>query len=237
MKPKKDTSTRVHQRDKLKGQLDLRPLNWTEKQKKFLELASDKKTRIIFISGPAGSSKTLLAVYSALQLLNEQRVSDVLYIRSAVESSDSKLGYLPGELSDKMSYYGIPFLDKLEELLPKQQIEWLTKENRVSVQPVNFIRGQSWNARVAVIDEAQNMTQKEIFTILTRVGKFSKAFVMADPTQSDIHMKSGGFERLAQHLCNSEGEENGIYHFEFGVEDIMRDELTKFLVRRYGELH
>lgn len=231
---REDKSPRIPQRDKIKGELKLKQLNWTPKQQEFINLALDKKTRIMFVSGPAGSSKTILSVYAALQLINQHKVSDVIYIRSAVESADSKLGYLPGEVDDKMAYYGIPFEDKLLELLDRQSIQFLKKDERISVQPVNFIRGQSWNARVAVIDEAQNMTQKEIFTVLTRIGKFSKAFVLADPMQSDINGKSGGFARLAAHFTDQEGNENGVHYFEFGEEDIMRDELTKFLVRRYA---
>ena len=221
-------SPRVPQRDKIKGELKLRPLN------QFLNLALDKKTRIIFISGPAGSTKTILAVYAALELINQKRVSDIIYIRSAVESSDSKLGYLPGEVDDKMAYYGIPFQDKLEELLDKPSIQGLKKDNRITIMPVNFIRGQSWNARTAICDEAQNMTKKEIYTVLTRIGRFSKCFVLADPTQSDINGKSGGFEQLAQAFSDTEGNENGVYYMEFGEEDILRDDLVKFLVRRYA---
>lgn len=232
----KDTSPRVPQRDKLKNSLDLKPLAWTERQKEFLDLALNKNTRIIFVSGPAGSTKTILAVYAALELINQKRVSDVIYIRSAVESADSKLGYLPGEVDDKMAYYGIPFSDKLEELLNRQQIQFLKKDDRISIQPVNFIRGQSWNARVAIVDEAQNMTRKEIFTILTRVGRFSKCFVLADPVQSDINGKSGGFAQLAKYFCDAEGVDSGVYYFELQEQDIMRDELTKFLVRKYNEL-
>src|SRR5581483_91085 len=117
MKHKKDTSPRIPQRDKLKGKLELKPLKWTDKQQKFLDLALNKDTKIIFISGPAGSSKTVLAAYAALELINQKRVSDILYVRSAVESADSKLGYLPGEVDDKIFYYGVPFMDKMDELL------------------------------------------------------------------------------------------------------------------------
>jgi phosphate starvation-inducible protein PhoH and related proteins len=233
MKNKVDKSPHVHQRDKIKNKVELKPLNWTPKQRKFIELATNKDSRIIFISGPAGTSKTILAVFAALELVNQRKVSDIIYIRSAVESSDSKLGYLPGEVDDKMAYYGIPLMDKLEELLNQADIQNLKKEERFHVQPVNFIRGQSWNARCALVDEAQNMTQKEIFTILTRIGKFSKCFVMADEMQSDINGKSGGFTRLCQHFTDAEGNKHGIFHFEFDEDDIMRDELTKFLVKRY----
>lgn len=235
MEKTKDTSPRIPQRDKLKSELTLKPLNWTPRQKEFLNLALNKQTKLVFVSGPAGSSKTILSVYAALELLNQKRVSDIIYIRSAVESADSKLGYLPGEVDDKMAYYGIPFADKLDELLNKQQIQFLKKDNRISIQPVNFIRGQSWNARAVILDESQNITRKEIYTVLTRVGKFSKCYILADPTQSDINGKSGGFEQLARLFCDNEGKENGVHYFELTEQDIMRDELTKFLVKRYND--
>lgn len=233
MKKKHDSSLHVPQRDKLKGKLELKPLNWTEKQKQFLELALNKESKIIFINGPAGSAKTVLAAFAALQLLNEKRCSDIYYIRSAVESADNKLGYLPGELEDKMSYYGFPFLDKLDELLPKGDVDSLTKENRISIFPVNYIRGLSWNAKAIIVDEAQNMTQKELVTVLTRLGRFSKCFVLADPMQSDINGKSGGFVNMTKIFNDAESEKQGIYNFEFGEEDIMRSELVKFLVNRF----
>jgi phosphate starvation-inducible PhoH-like protein len=233
MKNKKDTSPRVPQRDKIKGNLLLRPLSWTDKQQQFLDLALDKDTRIIFCQGPAGSAKTILSVYAALELISTHRVSDLIYIRSAVESADSKIGYLPGEVDDKMAYYGIPLLDKLEELMSKEQISFLTKEKRITIMPVNFIRGQSWNARVAIVDEAQNMTQKELLTILTRIGRFSKIFVLADPMQSDINGKSGGFVKLSNLYCDEQGKNKGIHYFEFAKTDIIRDEIVQFLVERY----
>lgn len=237
MKNKKtDSSPHVSQRDKIKNQLSLRPLNWTERQKSFLELASSKEFKVVFVSGPAGTAKTLLSTYVALDLINQRRVSDILYIRSAVESSDSKLGFLPGEVNDKMAYYGIPFLDKLEELLPRNDIQNLTKEERVNIQPVNFVRGQSWNARCIIIDESQNMTQKELITVLTRLGQFSKCFVLADPMQSDINGKSGGFSNLMKLFDDEDSKKQGIFTFQFTEEDIMRSELCKFLVGRFNTL-
>jgi phosphate starvation-inducible PhoH-like protein len=233
----KDSSLHVPQRDKLKGKLNLKPLNWTEKQKSFFDIALNKDSKITFVSGPAGSSKTVLAAFAALQLLNDKRVSDIYYIRSAVESADNKLGYLPGEVEDKMSYYGFPFLDKLDELLGKNDVDALTKEGRISIFPVNYIRGLSWNAKAIIVDEAQNMTQKELITVLTRLGRFSKCFVLADPMQSDINGKSGGFTNITKLFMDKEAESNGIYNFEFTEDDIMRSELVKFLVKRFNYLN
>jgi len=91
----------------------LKEFNWTDKQKEFFKIALDKNTKIMFIDGPAGSSKTLLSVYCGLQLINMKVASDIMYLRSAVESSDSKLGFLPGSAEEKLKYFnsnGLPAL-------------------------------------------------------------------------------------------------------------------------------
>lgn len=234
-KHKKDTSTPVPQREKIKAAIDVRSLNWTPKQKEFLSLVEDKNCKIIFVSGPAGTSKTLLAVYCCLQALNAKSVSDIMYIRSAVESSDAKLGYLPGTVEEKLMQYGLPLIDKLEELTSRAQTRELFSDERVEIAPVNFARGQSWNARGVIIDEAQNLTQKELITVLTRLGKFNKCFVLGDPMQSDINGKSGAFEKMMK-LFKDDGKENGVYTFEFTEEDIMRSELVKYLVKKFSTL-
>ena len=202
----------------------------TEKQKQFIELALDKNTKMIFVSGPAGTSKTYLAVLVALKLLNQKRVSDLLYIRSAVESSDSKIGFLPGEASEKMAPYLQPLLDKLSELTDKATIDWLQKEERVGSVPVSFLRGLNWNAKCIITDEAQNMTYKELVTLVTRIGEFSKVFVLGDPDQSDIGVKSG-FTKLMNSFDNPASKEHGIYHFKFEEDDIVRSELVKFMIK------
>lgn len=233
MKKSKDTSPIVHQRDKVKDSLNIREFKWTDKQKEFLKIALDKETRLMFINGPAGSSKSLLSVFASLKLLSDKRVSDILYIRSAVESSDSKLGFLPGDVDDKLHYYGVPFIEKLDELLPRNEVDRLQKDERLIVYPVNYARGMSWNAKAVIFDEAQNSTQKEIVTIMTRIGKFSKLFICADPAQTDLtNGKVGGFSRLAAHLNDEESKSQGIRYFELDEEDIMRDELVKFLVKK-----
>lgn len=233
---KKDNSPRVHQRDKLKGKLELKPYNWTERQKEFLALAMDKNTKMIFVEGPAGSAKTILSTYAALELLNRKDQAEIMYLRSAVESADSKLGYLPGELEDKFFYYGVPFFDKLDELLTKPQIDMLVNEKRVDIFPVNYVRGQSWAAKAIIVDEAQNLTQKELVTVLTRIGERSKCFILADPMQSDINGKSGAFTKMTKLFDDDESRRQGIFYFRFEEEDIMRSGLCRFLVNRFKRL-
>jgi phosphate starvation-inducible PhoH-like protein len=237
---KKDLSPYVPQRDKLRNKLNIRErINWTEKQKSFLDIALNKDMRIMFIKGPAGTSKTLMAVYSALKLLNEGKVSDIIYVRSAVESSESGLGYLPGTVDDKLHFYCQPFVDKLEELLSQENIKQLQKEGRAQMYPVNYIRGLNWNARAIIMDEAQNSSRKEIITVTTRLGQFNRMFVLADPLQTDLPAKkAGGFEDIFSVTKENEAActEKGIYTFEFSEEDIVRSELVKFLVKLYGKL-
>lgn len=227
----KDTSPIIPQRDKIKNLLSIHQRQLNEKQKQFLELAMDKSTKIVFVSGPAGTSKTYMAIYAALTLLNQRRVSDLIYIRSAVESSEAKLGFLPGETEDKMAPYLAPLLDKLTELLPKGDIDYLKKDGRVSSIPVGFLRGLNWNTKVIISDEAQNMTFKELFTLITRTGEFSKVFILGDPEQSDINGKSG-FVRMMSYFDDEESKANGIQVFKFTDDDIVRSGLVQFIIKK-----
>jgi phosphate starvation-inducible protein PhoH and related proteins len=226
-----DHSPSIPQRNKIKNQLSIRNRELNDKQKQFLEIAMDKNTKIVFVSGPAGTSKTYMAVYAALQLLNERRISDIIYIRSAVESSESKLGFLPGEADEKMAPYLAPLIDKLTELLPIQDIESLKKDERISSVPVGFLRGLNWNAKVIITDEAQNMTAKELFTLITRTGEFSKVFILGDPDQSDINGKSG-FTKIISHFEDEESKSHGIRVFKFTEDDIVRSALVKFIIKK-----
>jgi phosphate starvation-inducible PhoH-like protein len=229
--PKNDTSPIVSQRSKIKYELAIFERELTEKQKEFINLALSKDTKMIFVSGPAGTSKTYIAIYSALKLLNQKKVSDLLYIRSAVESADSKIGFLPGEADEKMAPYIQPLLEKLSELLPKRDIETLQKEDRIDSVPLGFLRGLNWNAKVIIADEAQNMTLKELTTLITRVGEFSKIFILGDPDQSDINGKSG-FVKMFNVFNDQESKENGIFTFNFTEDDIVRSNLVKYIVKK-----
>lgn len=229
----KDNSPYVFQDEKLKGKIQFKnKIKWTDKQLQFINLATNKETKIIFIKGPAGTSKSLLAVYASLLLLDEKKISEIMYIRSAVESSDSKMGFLPGTSDEKMAFYNLPFLDKLEELLPRPEIESLKKQEKVSCFSTNFARGMSWNAKSIILDEAQNSSRKEIVTILTRLGQFSKCFLLGDPLQVDLNYGKSGFEEIYGIFDNEESRAQGIYTFEFSEDDIMRSELVKFIVKK-----
>ena len=221
----------------MKRVVKLNQLPWTDKQKEFFRIALDYDTKIVFVDGPAGTSKTLLATYCGLQLLNMKAISDIMYLRSAVESSDRSLGFLPGDANDKLRFYNLPFLDKLDELLVTTKPEKLEEEKRVSMFPVNFARGMNWTNKCIILDEAQNSTAKEIITVLTRMGRGSRCFILADPMQTDLRSESvqGGFENLMKTFSDEESLQMGIYAFKFSEEDVMRSELVKFIIKKLGE--
>ena len=232
-----DTSPQIFQRDKTKEKFDIKELSWTAKQREFIDLALNKDTRILLINGPAGSAKTLLSVYCSLRLLNDKRISDILYLRSAVESADKTLGYLPGSEPEKMFYFNLPFFDKLEELLSTGDLQRLQKEERINTYAINFCRGLSWNAKAIIIDEALNMSQREIVTALTRLGQFTRCFLLADTSQTDLNNgKRGGMEKVFNLLSDDNSKKFGIYTFSFTEDDILRSELVKFLVKKFKEL-
>jgi phosphate starvation-inducible PhoH-like protein len=235
MNKKKDTSPKVHQNEKIKESVRIDERQLTSKQIELLNLLQNKTTKLVFISGPAGTAKTYTSILAGLTLLNHKRVSEIIYVRSIVESSDSKLGFLPGEMDEKMSPYIQPLIDKLEELLPKHDIDKLKKEERIHGFPINFLRGLSWNAKCIVADEAQNMTKKELTTLITRVGEFSKLFICGDPDQSDINGKSG-FVPMMNVFDDEESRNNGVYVFKFGEDDIVRSGLVKFVLKKLKTL-
>jgi len=222
----------------IKRQIKINQLPWTERQKDFFRIALDYGTKVIFVNGPAGTSKSLLSVYCGLQLLNMKSCDEVMYLRSAVESSASSLGFLPGTAEEKLRFYNLPFLDKLDELLLETKAEKLEEQNRISMFPVNFARGMDWKGKCIILDEAQNSTEKEIMTVLTRMGEGSRCFIIADPMQTDLKNESmqGGFEKMHKTFSGEDSMARGIYSFTFTDEDIMRSELVKFIIKKMLEI-
>tara|TARA_Y100001973_G_C5207362_1_gene342534 strand:+ start:970 stop:1746 length:777 start_codon:yes stop_codon:yes gene_type:complete len=233
-----ETTNRFVSPNPIKRQIKINQLPWTERQKEFFRVALDYNTKIVFVEGPAGTAKTLLSTYCGLQLLNMKVIDDIMYLRSAVESSEAKLGFLPGSADDKLRFYNLPFLDKLEELLGETKSKRLEEEHRVSMFPVNFARGMNWSAKCIILDEAQNSTFKEITTVLTRLGENSRCFILADPMQTDLRNDSsvGGFSKMFKGFSDVESAQMGVYTFKFTEEDIMRSELVKFLIKRFKDI-
>jgi len=216
-----------------KYKLNLKKFELTDKQHEFLKIAFDKNTKIIFVSGPAGSSKTFISIYAALQLFNMNMNQDLFYVRTIAESGERNLGSLPGDVDEKFHPFMMPLQDKLTELLSKEQIKMLVDEEIVQCAPINYLRGASWDNKLVIADESQNFTRKELVTLITRIGNNSKYFICGDPMQSDINGKTG-FAPLVDIFDDEECKEKGIYTFRFTKEDILRSEILKFIVNGRG---
>lgn len=231
-----DTSPYVFQRDKISYDLSIAELPWTLKQKAIIDLFLDKGTKILFLKGVAGTSKTILSMYLGLQLLKQKKVSDIVLIRSAVESADSKMGFLPGDITEKFGVYLAPFNDKFSELLPKSQIDKLEKDNRINICPINYARGLHFAVKFVCCDEFQNLTVREARTMMTRVGEFCKVIICGDPDQSDLPQGKSGFVKVYDAFNNEEAQKHGVFCVELTEEDIVRSEICKFITHRFKEI-
>ena len=119
--------------------------------------------------------------------------------------------------------------------MPKNNIDLLEKEERIDSIPIGFLRGLNWNAKVIVADESQNMTQKELITLITRIGEFSRVFILGDPDQSDINGKSG-FVKVMNLFDDQESKDNGIHIFKFTEEDVVRSGLVAYIIKKIKKL-
>tara|TARA_B110000305_G_C19410662_1_gene625253 strand:- start:411 stop:1136 length:726 start_codon:yes stop_codon:yes gene_type:complete len=217
----------------LNTKIRIKGLKLTDKQLKFLEMSLLEETKIVFILGPAGSTKTYMAVMSALKHLQKNDEMDLLYVRSAIESADKGLGALPGTLEEKINPYMAPLEDKLLELLPRSSTvkSELLKSGRIQSIPVNFLRGANWINKIVVADESQNFTFKELVTMITRIGEGSKLFICGDLMQSDIYDKSG-FKPMMDVFDDKESQEKGIHCFRFNEDDIMRSGILRYIIKK-----
>ena len=201
----------------------------TEKQKDFLEVALDPKTNIIFCAGPAGTTKTYVAVYSALRYLSTNTDLDLLYVRTVVESAERGLGALPGDIDEKFNPYMAPLDDKLREMVKPTIIPELIGKSRIQAMPINYLRGASWTNKIVVADEAQNFTFKELTTLVTRLGENSKLMICGDFLQSDINGKTG-FKKMYDLFDGEDSRRKGIHTFEFTKADIKRSKILSFII-------
>ena len=229
----KSQKTFVFQRPKIDYDLSIREFPWSEKQKQFIQLAQDKETKVILCKGMAGTSKSALAVFNSLKSLNAKKISEIQYVRVAAEASDYSLGFLKGTLEEKFSPYTGPLMDKMNEFLPKNQIDRLLREERIKGVPLGFLRGLTFNVCNVIVDECQNLTRQDLLLVLTRLGKFSKIFLMGDISQSDV--KNGAFNEIYNLFNDDASKANGIHTFEFGKEDIFRNEILGYIIEKFQE--
>lgn len=232
-----DKSPYVPQDKKLREPLTIHTrFQWRPKQQRFIETALDKKTQLILCDGIWGTSKTYLSIYCALKLLSDKRISGILYLRAPVEAGKG-IGFLPGDAGSKVNPYAEPLFQKLHEFLDEPAIKMLEQGKYFEVIPPGFMRGQSWNCKAVIVDEAANFDRGMLELILSRIGPFCKVFVIGSHHQSDIGNNAKGFMEVFNTFNDQISKDHGIHTFEFNdEEDIVRSEFVKFTMRKLGVL-
>jgi phosphate starvation-inducible PhoH-like protein len=186
---------------------------------------------INFGIGPAGTGKTYLAVACAIEALQNEKVSKIILVRPAVEAGE-KLGFLPGDLAQKVDPYLRPLYDALYEMLGFERVEKMIDRGVIEVAPLAFMRGRTLNDAFIILDEAQNTTTEQIKMFLTRVGFGSTAVVTGDLTQIDLPSeKMSGLKQVLDVLKDVEG----ISFTFFGVRDVVRHPLVQRIVSAYED--
>lgn len=187
------------------------------------------KNDLAFSIGPAGTGKTYLSIALAVRALKKKEIRKIILSRPAVEAGE-KLGFLPGDMKEKIDPYLQPLYDALEEMIPPTRLQELMDQNVIQIAPLAFMRGRTLNDAVVILDEAQNTTSSQIKMFLTRMGANTKMIVTGDITQIDLpsSQRSGLIEAL--HILK--GIE-GIAFIEFGRQDIVRHKLVTRIVEAY----
>ena len=192
-------------------------------------LKACEKNDVIFADGPAGTGKTFLAVAIAVASLEQREVERICLVRPAVEAGES-LGYLPGDLKEKIAPYLRPIQDSLAELLPAEKLRKYQESGQIEVAPLAYMRGRTLKHAFIILDEAQNTTIPQMQMFLTRLGSHSKAIITGDSSQIDLGPKqTSGFAHAIRLLSKVKG----IAHIRFPATDVLRHPLVREIIKAY----
>ncbi|MCP4727866.1 MAG: PhoH family protein [bacterium] len=203
----------------------------TEGQKSYINAV--EKNEIVFSVGPAGTGKTYLAVAMAVQYLKSKKVSRIVLARPAVEAGES-LGFLPGDLREKIDPYLMPLYDSLNDMIPASKLKKLLEGNTIEIVPLAYMRGRTLNNAFVILDEAQNSTILQMKMFLTRLGPNSRAIITGDVTQVDLREKSMSGLIQIQHILK---EIPGIEFVYLESTDVVRHRLVKDIIEAYDKFN
>ncbi|NII27219.1 PhoH family protein [Pseudoflavitalea sp. X16] len=199
----------------------------TANQKRMVHEA--EKNDIVFAIGPAGTGKTYTAVALAVRALKNKMVKKIILTRPAVEAGES-LGFLPGDLKEKIDPYLRPLYDALDDMIPADKLGYYMSTRVIEIAPLAYMRGRTLDNAFIILDEAQNATDLQIKMFLTRIGANAKAIITGDMTQIDLPKnQKSGLEKAARILRNIDG----IAHIELDEEDVVRHRLVKAIIKAY----
>ena len=198
-------------------------------QKKYLDAVKDND--IVFAIGPAGTGKTYQAVAMAVSALKSKAVDRIIITRPAVEAGE-RLGFLPGDLKEKVDPYLTPLYDALNDMIPRDKLKIYLDQRTIEIAPLAYMRGRTLHNSFIILDEAQNATPMQMKMFLTRLGVTSKAIITGDSTQIDlpIHEQSGLID--ATNILN---KVDGISFVYFDETDVVRHKLVKNIIKAYAK--
>lgn len=192
-------------------------------------VATIEKNDVVFAIGPAGTGKTYTAVALAVRALKNKMVKKIILTRPAVEAGEN-LGFLPGDLKEKVDPYLRPLYDALDDMIPADKLGYYMSTRTIEIAPLAYMRGRTLDYAFIILDEAQNATDLQIKMFLTRIGANAKAIITGDLTQIDLpkNQKSGLSKALfiLKHI-------DGISHIELDEEDVVRHRLVKAIIKAY----
>lgn len=205
-----------------------RPIKGRSENQQLL-IDSFNKNDMIFAVGPAGTGKTYLSIALAVKAMKEKNAKKIILSRPAVEAGE-KLGFLPGDMKDKIDPYLQPLYDALEDMIPAAKLQDMMDKHIIQIAPLAFMRGRTLSDAVVILDEAQNTTPAQIRMFLTRMGWNTKMIINGDMTQIDLpHEQKSGLKEALQLLSGIEG----ISVVEFNKKDIVRHKLVTRIVNAY----
>lgn len=203
----------------------------TPNQKKFVECV--KKNDVVFAIGPAGTGKTYVAVALAVRALKNKEIKRIIITRPAVEAGEN-LGFLPGDLQEKIDPYLRPVYDALDDMIPSEKLKYYRENRIIEIAPLAYMRGRTLSNSFILLDEAQNTTPMQLKMFLTRLGQNSKLIINGDRTQVDLKRnQKSGLDEAMQILRGVKG----IGFVELNEKDVIRHAVVKEIIKAYEKFH
>jgi len=191
-----------------------------------------KNNNITFVSGPAGVGKTLIALKAAMDAMkNNEKITRLIFTKPIVEADES-MGFLPGDMSEKIAPYMSSYYSNMEKLIGSSPTQWMITNKIIQEEPLNFMRGNTYDDAIMILDEAQNTTIKGLKLFISRLGENSKMIVMGDADQTDLKLKGNEKSGLQDAFERFQGLQ-GVTTHEFEEKDIVRNSILIEVMKRY----
>lgn len=212
----------------IKKELDASRIELSPKQNELYKMIRNKT--FVTVQGPAGTSKTFSACYAALKLLADRKIEKIILTKPIKESGE-ELGHLPGPIAEKTEPFMKSYISNFDKIIGKQSVSFLRSIGVISVEPLAYLRGITFDDSIILLDEAQNATIKQLMLWITRLGKSSKAVLMGDISQYDIKKRDSKFVDFIKMVSDIDEVSN----FKFDANDIVRNKILIEIVNRYEQ--